>query len=260
VSGKCYLQMWFPVYPFQPRGSWLSAIQALAALGSISPSTVGLSNFGPSTNYFPRQIKSLSRVSKAQAAAIDIESGKPTGSIPFFHEMIAWYQENLPDEKKFGLRIVHGDYKLDNLIFHPTENHVIGILDWELCTLGCPVIILTDAPIVSTHILQLADLGNLTQPWAIDMKDLPKNSSFTMRGYKGTSKNVPITLEDLEQEYCRLTSQIYPIREMVFVRSWMLFRVRQSSTVYETHRINRAGISAGSHLARNCSTICSSPG
>jgi aminoglycoside phosphotransferase (APT) family kinase protein len=125
---------------FQSRTSWLSAVQALAALGSISPSTIGLSNFGPSTDYFPRQIKSLSRVSRAQAAAIDIESGKPTGDIPFYHEIIAWYQQNLPDEKKLGLRIVHGDYKLDNLVFHPTENHVIGILDWELCTLGCPVI------------------------------------------------------------------------------------------------------------------------
>jgi aminoglycoside phosphotransferase (APT) family kinase protein len=115
-------------------------VQALAALGSISPSTIGLSNFGPSTDYFPRQIKSLSRVSRAQAAAIDVESGKPTGNIPFYQEMIAWYQQNLPDEKKFGLRIVHGDYKLDNLVFHPAENRVIGILDWELCTLGCPVI------------------------------------------------------------------------------------------------------------------------
>jgi aminoglycoside phosphotransferase (APT) family kinase protein len=204
-------------------------VRALAALGSITPSTIGLSSFGPSTDYFPRQIKSLSHVSKAQAAAVDIESGKPTGNIPFFHEMIAWYQENLPDETKFGLRIVHGDYKLDNLIFHPTENRVIGILDWELCTLGCPVIIFPDDPVVSTHFFQLADLGNLTQPWAIDMRDLPKNSSFTMQGYKGTSEHGPIALEDLEQEYCRLTSQSYPIREMVFVRSWMLFRVRQSS-------------------------------
>ena len=56
-----------------------------------------------------------------------------------FDEMIKWYASHVPDEKKTGLRVVHGDYKLDNIIFHPTENRVIGILDWELSTLGSPV-------------------------------------------------------------------------------------------------------------------------
>lgn len=123
--------------------SWLDAVRVLGALSQLDPAALGLSTFAPNTPYFPRQIKSLSRVSEAQAAAVDVESDKPTGEIPRFSDMVAWYKANLPDERKTGLRVVHGDYKLDNLVFHPTENRVIGILDWELCTLGSPVRTLT---------------------------------------------------------------------------------------------------------------------
>lgn len=124
---------------FWTVNSWLSAVRTLASLHSVPPDAVGLSNFGPSTDYFPRQIKSLSRVSSAQAVVKDIETGEAIGNLPFFDQLVSWYKQNLPNEKKTGLRIVHGDYKLDNLVFHPTKNYVIGILDWEMCTLGSPV-------------------------------------------------------------------------------------------------------------------------
>jgi len=54
---------------------------------------------------------------------------------------------------------------------------------------------------------------------------MPSDGTWNMTGFKNTTVDVPIPLEDLEKEYCRLTSQPYPIPEMVFVRSWMLFRV-----------------------------------
>jgi hypothetical protein len=70
------------------------------------------------------------------------------------------------------------------------------------------------------------------------MSLIPENTVFTMRGYKGATQDVPIPLEDLEKEYCRLTKQPYPIPEMVFVRSWMFFRVCSLKAVSITQLFN----------------------
>ena len=77
------------------------------------------------------------------------------------------------------------------------------------------------------NFVKLADLANLTQPWCVDPAIFPPNAPrfSLMVGFKNQTKDVPIPLETLEREYCNLTKQPYPIPEMVFARSWMLFRV-----------------------------------
>jgi aminoglycoside phosphotransferase (APT) family kinase protein len=115
---------------------WRSAVQTLAKLHLVNHESIGLSTYGKPLGFYNRQIKTFSAITAQQSAVIDVDTKEPVGPIPHVDEMITMLRANQPADRT---SIVHGDFKLDNLIFHPTEPRVIGVLDWELSTIGHPL-------------------------------------------------------------------------------------------------------------------------
>jgi aminoglycoside phosphotransferase (APT) family kinase protein len=100
--------------------------RVIAQLHTINYAAIGLADYGKPGNYFARQIE---RWSKQYLAA-------QTETIDAMDQLIAWLPANIPAGDDTA--IVHGDFRLDNLLFHPTEPRILAVLDWELSTLGHP--------------------------------------------------------------------------------------------------------------------------
>src|SRR5690606_29265130 len=100
--------------------------RVIAALHTVDYAAIGLSDFGKAGNYFARQID---RWTKQYRAA-------ETERIEAMENLIAWLPQHIPEDDTTC--IVHGDYRLDNVIYHPTEPRIVAVLDWELSTLGHP--------------------------------------------------------------------------------------------------------------------------
>jgi len=103
--------------------------RVISALHTVDYAAIGLADYGKPGNYFARQIERWSKQYKLSE----------TESIPAMDNLIEWLPKHVPQEAEEITSIVHGDYRLDNLIFHPTEPRVLAILDWELSTLGHPL-------------------------------------------------------------------------------------------------------------------------
>ena len=101
--------------------------RVIARLHSTDYQAIGLATYGKPGNYFGRQIERWTKQYKLSE----------TESIPAMDHLIEWLPKNIPAGEETA--IVHGDYRLDNVIFHPTEPKVLGVLDWELSTLGHPM-------------------------------------------------------------------------------------------------------------------------
>jgi aminoglycoside phosphotransferase (APT) family kinase protein len=111
--------------------------RVMAALHTVKFADRGLASYGKPGNYFDRQI---SRWSKQYLASAD-GAGPMSQPIHEMDELIKWLPLHIPAmaRAEHMVSIVHGDYRLDNLMFHPTEPRIIAVLDWELSTLGHPL-------------------------------------------------------------------------------------------------------------------------
>ena len=129
VEGRIFWDATFPDVDRSERTGYFDAMNAtIAALHRFDPETVGLGDYGRPGNYFERQIARWSKQYLEDADA---------GRDPGMDRLVEWLPQHIPagDES----RIVHGDFRCDNMIFHPTEPRVLAVLDWELSTLGHPL-------------------------------------------------------------------------------------------------------------------------
>jgi aminoglycoside phosphotransferase (APT) family kinase protein len=124
--------------PEDRRPIWMAVADTLATLHGIDPEAVGLGDFGRPGGYFARQLAGWGRRHRES----------PSGPVREIARLEGWLEANLPGDDG-ATAICHGDFRLGNLLFHPTEPRVLAVLDWELSTLGHP----------------LADLGFCLMPW-----------------------------------------------------------------------------------------------
>jgi aminoglycoside phosphotransferase (APT) family kinase protein len=123
--------LWDPALPGMSRGEraaiWDEQNRVIALLHTIDVERIGLQDFGKPGNYIARQVERWSKQYRASE----------TQKIEAMDHLIDWLPKNIPPEA--GTTVVHGDFRLDNTIFHPSEPRILAVLDWELSTLGDPL-------------------------------------------------------------------------------------------------------------------------
>ena len=128
VEGRVLWDQSLPGMPPAERAAIYDELnRVIARLHSIDYAAIGLADYGKPGNYFARQIERWTRQYQASS----------TETIDAMDRLIAWLPNHIPPGE--ATAIVHGDFRLDNMIFHPTEPRILAVLDWELSTLGHPL-------------------------------------------------------------------------------------------------------------------------
>jgi aminoglycoside phosphotransferase (APT) family kinase protein len=130
VAGRIIWDAALPQVAREERAAHFDAMNAtLARLHQFDPEAIGLGDYGKAGNYFERQVARWLRQYHADAP----EAGRE----PQLERLLDWLPDRIPTADE--TRVVHGDFRCDNMVFHPTEPRVIAVLDWELSTLGNPL-------------------------------------------------------------------------------------------------------------------------
>ncbi|MGB5548179.1 MAG: phosphotransferase [Polyangiales bacterium] len=128
VQGRIFWNVQLPeLEPTERRAIYEELARVLSAIHRVDLDASGLSDYGRPDSYVARQVK---RWTKQYLAS-------QTSDIAAMNTLIEWLPANIPDDEATAL--VHGDYRLDNIIFHPTELRALAVIDWELSTLGHPL-------------------------------------------------------------------------------------------------------------------------
>lgn len=191
VAGR---QFWDPTLPDQTKAERSAMFDAMnrtiAALHSADVEKIGLADYGKPGNYFARQIGRWSQQYRASE----------TERIEAMERLMEWLPLHLPPGEETG--IVHGDLRIDNMLFHPTEPRVIALLDWELSTLGDP----------------RADIGYMLMAWRL--------SGDVFRGLAGADlAALGIPSEDqFTADWSRRTGRP-PLGDPTFYLAYNMFRL-----------------------------------
>ncbi|KAL8128893.1 hypothetical protein V2J09_018048 [Rumex salicifolius] len=202
LEGRIFMDPTLPgVAPHRRNAIYRETAGVLASLHQCDVDAIGLGKFGRVDNYCKRQVERWARQYLASTG-----EGKPARN-PKMLELVDWLQQHVPleDSSRAATGLVHGDFRIDNLVFHPFEDRVIGILDWELSTLGN----------------QMCDVAYSCMHYIVDLgAEDGQNKGLEESG-------VPLGMPSLAEflaEYCHASRKPWPVANWKFYVAFSLFR------------------------------------
>jgi aminoglycoside phosphotransferase (APT) family kinase protein len=221
VEGRIFWEAELPQVSAAERPLYFDAMNAvLAQLHSIDADAAGLADYGKPGNYFERQI---GRWSKQYLGDVD------AGRVGSMDRLVEWLPANIPAGEDEA-RIIHGDFRCDNMIFHASEPKVLAVLDWELSTLGHP----------------LADFS-----YHLMMYRMPAGITTGLAGLDLPALNIPSEAEYVAA-YCRRTGR-HGIPHLDFYIAFNLFRL--SAIVHGIKGRLARGTAASAHADKMAASL-----